>query len=166
MYRKLLLILGVAVFFVWKIADLSAFEKYKVVDGDSLELGSLRIRLIDIDAPELFQECYDENIKSYECGKIAADFLKKIVSGGIKCQEVSLDIYKRSLMDCFDKSGENINRKMILNGLAISYGDRFIEEEKMAKDKKIGIWKGRFMRPELYRSLHKKEKNANKIKKR
>ena len=33
----------------------------KVSDGDSLRSGTLRIRLFGIDAPELNQECKDQN---------------------------------------------------------------------------------------------------------
>ena len=166
MCRKLLYCFILAVLLVFKSGEIVALEKYKVVDGDSLEQGRKRIRLIDIDAPELFQECYDENNEVYDCGKVATYFLKKIVAGGVVCKNISVDMYKRSLMDCFDKNGENINQKMVLGGWAVSYSDRFIDEEKIAKNKKIGIWKGRFIRPELYRSLYRKQKNSNKFEKR
>ena len=144
------------VLFMIGSAELFASERYKVVDGDSLEQGRLRIRLIDIDAPEFFQECYDENENVYECGKKASEVLESYVAGGITCKKVGTDRYKRSLMECFDEKQENINKKMVLNGWAVAYSDRFEKEEKIAKNKKIGIWKGRFMRPELYRSLHNK----------
>ena len=145
---------------------LCAKEKYKVVDGDSLEAGRMRIRLIDIDAPELFQECYDENNKSYECGKMALEELKKSVDSGIECNVISVDKYKRKLMDCFDVNGNNVNQNMVLNGWAVAYSDKFTQEESVAREQKIGIWRGRFMRPELYRALHMKQKNNKKFKKR
>jgi endonuclease YncB( thermonuclease family) len=148
----------VAALFIVSAKVLHAQESYKVVDGDSLEYGSIRIRLIDIDAPELFQYCYDENNIKHECGKRALTELKKYVNSKISCQEVSVDRYKRKLMECFDENGESINRKMILNGWALSYGDRFKDEEKLAKNQKNGIWSGRFMRPELYRALNKNQK--------
>ena len=37
-------------------------------------------------------------------------------------------------------------------------GLSYNEEEKTAKGNKTGIWKGRFMRPELYRALNKSHK--------
>ena len=69
-----------------KSAELLAADKYKVVDGDSLEYKSTRIRLIDIDAPELFQKCYDEYDKKYECGKVASNELKKLMSNKVVCK--------------------------------------------------------------------------------
>ena len=138
-----------------KTENLFAGEKYKVVDGDSLEYGYLRIRLIDIDAPELFQMCYDENNIKYKCGKKATAKLKEFMDNVEKCKEVGVDRYKRKLMECFDRNGISINQKMVVNGWAVSYGNRFKEEEKVAKKQNKGIWKGRFMRPELYRALHK-----------
>jgi endonuclease YncB( thermonuclease family) len=139
----------------FKAEVLLAVDKYKVVDGDSLEQGDVRIRLADIDAPELFQKCYDENNKSYECGKIATDKLKRFVADVAYCKETGVDRYKRRLMECFGENGMSINQNMVLNGWAVSYGKRFEDDEKGAKKQKAGFWKGRFMRPELYRALHK-----------
>ena len=149
-----------------KTENLFADEKYKVVDGDSLEYGYLRIRLIDIDAPELFQMCYDEDNRLYECGKKATKELEKLMSNVAECKELGVDRYKRKLMECFGKDDISINQKMVLGGWAVSYGKRFKEEEKEAKKQKSGVWKGRFMRPELYRALGKNQKNTNKFEKR
>lgn len=135
--------------------ELLAVYKYKVVDGDSLEQGNVRIRLVDIDAPELFQECYDENNKQYKCGQKAFEELEKLMVDVEFCSETGVDRYKRKLMECFDKNQNSINRKMVISGWAVSYGDKFKNEEKEAKMQKSGIWKGRFIRPELYRALHK-----------
>jgi endonuclease YncB( thermonuclease family) len=55
---------------------------------------------------------------------------------------------------------------MVLRGWAVSYSDKYKKEEDIAKNKRSGIWKGRFMRPELYRALHMNQKNNKKIKKR
>ena len=138
-----------------KNAEVSASNKYKIVDGDSLERGNIRIRLIDIDAPEFFQDCYDENNEPYKCGKLALNELKKLINDKTICKTVSIDRYKRKLSECFDENNESINKKMVHNGWAVAYGNKFIEDENIAKKQKRGIWKGRFMRPELYRALHK-----------
>lgn len=164
--NKILMFFVIAVFLTVKNAELCAFENYTVVDGDSLRLGKTEIRLVGIDAPELFQKCYDENDKYYECGKVATKVLQKYVKGGVKCRGKSKDVYNRRLMECFDKTKESINKKMVSEGWAISYGNRFENEENDAKSKKKGIWKGRFMRPELYRALHNKKKNFDKFEKR
>lgn len=144
----------------------AASIKYKVIDGDSLERGRSRIRLIDIDAPELFQECYNESKEKYNCGKVAYSVLKMLISKGADCKTKGVDKYKRKLMECFDENGNSINEKMVLSGWAVSYGDKFKRAENIAKEQKSGIWKGKFMRPELYRALHMKQKNSKKFKKR
>lgn len=163
---KMLMIAFVAVFLSFESAVSDVFVKYEVVDGDSLRSGKTEIRLVDIDAPEFFQKCYDENDEYYDCGKIAAKVLRKYIEGGVKCRGNSKDVYSRYLLECFDKTKESINKKMVSEGWAISYGNRFENEENDAKHKKKGIWKGRFMRPELYRALHNKKKNFDKFKKR
>ena len=149
---------SILVFLILKNANSAIIEKYKVVDGDSLELNGVEIRLKDIDTPEFSQKCYDENDAPYECGKMATKILVDYVKEGIQCHGKSKDIYDRFLMECFDKKQESINKKMVSDGWAVAYGKRFEKEEKIAKDKKIGIWKGRFIRPELYRALQKKLK--------
>ena len=51
------------------------------VDGDSLEIGSRRIRLMGIDAPEYDQFCKKNNGELYPCGQLAADYLKTLIAG-------------------------------------------------------------------------------------
>ena len=142
-----------------------AKSDYKVVDGDSLEKGNVRIRLIDIDAPELFQECEDENGKKYDCGFEAKKALEDLVYGGVSCESLGKDKYNRQLMKCFD-GDEDINAKMVENGWALAYDDKYQLEEALARKNKNGIWKGKFMRPELYRALQKAKENQKKVKKR
>ena len=50
----------------------------RVIDGDTIILGKLRIRLQGIDAPELTQECRDKkSMKVYKCGETAKEYLNK-----------------------------------------------------------------------------------------
>ena len=132
-----------------------------VVDGDSLEIGQERIRLYGIDAPEFVQRCYDENEWPYHCGIEAKNQLQTLVSRGrLSCKQFGRDKYGRSLKECYDEDGYSINRKMVLSGWAVDYGGVYTQEENMARTARRGIWKGRFIRPELYRALRNKlEKN-------
>ena len=53
----------------------------------------------------------------------------------------------------------NINRYMVQNGWAIAYryySHDYVNDEKIAKSNKAGIWQGKFQEPYLYR---KKTKN-------
>ena len=57
-------------------AQASAGELVRVIDGDTLKMGSDRIRLWGIDAPESRQKCRDGNGAAFTCGMVAGDVLR------------------------------------------------------------------------------------------
>lgn len=121
------------------------------IDGDSLMWDNKEIRLFGIDAPEYNQTCLDKNKQEYPCGQEAFKHIKKLLKKPIDCKIISKDKYKRNLAICDD-----INAKMVASGWAVSYyGDDFKQEEKDAKQNKLGIWQGKFIRPEFFRALHR-----------
>ena len=132
----------------------TAHAGYKVVDGDSLVHGKEKIRLLGIDAPEYKQTCANAQGDDYPCGKTAKKFLENLLTQGkVSCHHVSRDIYKRKLSVCYVEDQE-INLLMIQNGWAVAYrgkNQKYVLAEKVAKQKKKGLWQGKFMRPELYR---------------
>ena len=72
----------------------------KVVDGDSLEIGAVRIRLFGIDAPEGRQLCTRDSA-SWSCGTAAADKLRALIGGNsIDCVQRDVDQYKRVVAIC------------------------------------------------------------------
>jgi len=135
----------------------------KIVDGDSLEIGKRRIRLIGIDAPEYGQYCFDNNKNKYNCGADAFSYLaKKIKTANydVRCDVVKNDRYGRELAECF-VLGENLNLEMLREGWAVTYradDEMYFNAENSAKDAQKGLWRGKFMRPEYYRKLHKYKK--------
>lgn len=139
-----------------------AAENLKVVDGDSLENGEERIRILNIDAPEFLQKCYDANGWKYRCGFEAGQALRKLTAGGVVCHGKDKDRYGRVLAECYRPDGLNIGREMVLRGWAVAYGDAYLPEEEEARKHKRGIWQGRFMRPELFRALQKSRKSPRK----
>ena len=155
-----LLILLILIVGIWyflgkgSIIQVSANERIKVVDGDSLEIGSRRIRLYGIDSPEYVQNCYDENHKRYSCGIKAKQYMEKLIaSGNIECREISKDRYERSLSVCYSGS-QNLNEEIVRAGWAVAYRDEegiYERAEHEAKKYKRGVWRGKFMRPELFR---------------
>lgn len=137
-------------------------SKYKVVDGDSLEAGDVRIRLQGIDAPEYLQDCFDINGEKYRCGIKSSDYLQSLMQGEVKCNKYGKDRYGRYLSECFNSEGININRQMVISGWAVAYGEEYIEEENIAQKAKLGVWQGKFMRPELFRALNRSKDKRNK----
>ncbi len=157
-------LLLIAVFLFWiKPAE----AQIKVVDGDSLFIGKREIRLSGIDAPEYKQECFDANGAAYACGKRALSALKALVKDDLECKTLTTDRYHREVAVCYS-GGKNVNRQMVLQGWAVAY-DRYThaydKAQNKAKRAKRGIWQGRFMKPELYRALMRRDKKAARLKK-
>ena len=140
------------------LSAVSVEAKIKVVDGDSLVADGRRIRLLGLDAPEYRQTCRDKEGKEYFCGKEAFKYLKRLVSSGrVNCRRIKKDIYKRDLSICY-VNGKDINCEMIASGWAVAYRtkkEKYLAAEREAKQKQRGMWRGKFMKPELYRILTK-----------
>ena len=137
----------------------------KVVDGDTIHIKSYKIRLEGIDAPEMRQKCKKSYLqiiflnfqKDYYCGQISKKkLIQKIGNEPVKCILSGKDRYKRYLGKCL-KGKINLNRWMVRNGYAIAYrkySKLYILDENYAKEEKLGMWKGSFMKPEKWRKLN------------
>ena len=126
----------------------------RIVDGDTLWILQAKIRLHGIDAPEMKQECFDENNIVWLCGKESKKILSIIInSNEITCKGSKRDRYKRLIAKCYiDKV--DIASLLVLKGFAVAYtrySDDYIIEENHAREKKLGIWKGHFSRPSVWR---------------
>ena len=72
-----------------------------VADGDTLDIGPIRIRLHGIDAPEAGQTCRRANGKSWQCGTEATNRLAELVEGReIECSARDRDAYGRIVATC------------------------------------------------------------------
>ncbi|MCM1322726.1 MAG: thermonuclease family protein [Acetobacter sp.] len=137
----------------------SPITPLKVVDGDSLEIGPHRIRLIGIDAPEYHQKCKNKQQKTYPCGKESLHYLQNLIANNIvRCKIHQKDKYNRDLCTCYSNN-TNINAEMVRSGHAITYLDNsYTNEQQEAKVQKRGIWNGKFMHPRLFRRLQEEQK--------
>ena len=140
----------------------------KIVDGDTVYINNYKIRLEGIDAPEMKQKCKKEKLKissiigytfyeNYHCGEHSKQSLEAKVKGSnIKCISFTKDRYKRYLARCF-KGKINLNQWMVRNGHAVAYrrySKEYIPDEDFAKENKLGLWQGKFLKPEKWRKLN------------
>lgn len=121
-----------------------------VRDGDSLVVGRYRVRLVGIDAPERDQSC-ERHGRSWPCGRAAARHLSGLIgSRTVECAADKRDRFQRLLARC--RAGDReLNRSMVRDGMAVSFGRRYMREEAAARNNKRGLWAGRFQRPKLWR---------------
>ena len=128
-------------------------KKIQVIDGDTIHIGKLKYRFFGIDAPEIKQICEKDNTK-IQCGVIAKNVLKNKIADKIpECIVKDKDRYQRLVAECFIGK-ESLSRFMVREGYAVAYSQYskdFIEDEKYAKENKLGIWSMNFQMPSEYR---------------
>ena len=128
-------------------------KKIQVIDGDTIHIGKLKYRLFGIDAPEIKQICEKDNTK-IQCGVIAKSVLKNKIADKIpECIVKDKDRYQRLVAECFIGK-ESLSRFMVREGYAVAYSQYskdFINDEKYAKENKLGIWSMNFQVPSEYR---------------
>ena len=103
--------------------DLSGQVKVtKVSDGDSLRSGKLKIRIFGIDAPELKQQCQDQNGTVWACGLAARQQLENLLDATklLHCELRDVDRYGRLVMQCF-RGTVDIGAAMVRSGHALAY---------------------------------------------
>ena len=157
------------VFFLNQILNSTEiYGESKIIDGDTVNIDSKKIRLEGIDAPEIKQKCRKPFIKisafisfqlskNYSCGVISkTKLISKINNSKITCISSSKDRYKRYLAICY-KDKINLNKWMVRNGYAVAYkrySKDYVRDEEYARENKLGIWEGSFTMPEKWRKLN------------
>jgi endonuclease YncB( thermonuclease family) len=123
------------------------------IDGDSIRTANEEIRLIGIDAPELYQTCRDERGSEWACGREAHSFLRSLVSrGALTCTSNSTDRYGRKLAICSAGPIADVGEAMVRAGYAVNFMEgRYAAAEAEARSAKRGIWRGTFERPQEWR---------------
>ena len=139
--------------FFLSIISLADEKNIQVIDGDTIHIGKLKYRFFGIDAPETKQICEKDNIK-IKCGVIAKNILKNKIGDKIpECIVKDKDRYQRLVAECFI-GNESLSKFMVREGYAVAYtqySKDFIEDEKYAKENKLGIWSMSFQIPSEYR---------------
>ena len=151
------LIISLVFFYCPAMVAQSINGKASIIDGDTIHVEKNKIRLYGIDAPEINQSCTINTI-AWECGLDSSQALESIISENeVRCEIMEIDRYKRFVAKCYANK-IYLNQYMVQNGWAIAYryySDDFINDEEIAKHKKIGIWQGKFQEPYLFRKQQK-----------
>jgi len=126
-----------------------------VTDGDTFDIGPVRIRLHGIDAPEAGQTCKRADGRSWQCGTDATNRLAELVEGReVECQALDRDAYGRIVARCM-AGGIDVNARLVAEGLAWAftrYSDDYANHEAAAKAARLGIWQGETQAPWDYRA--------------
>ena len=134
-------------------AGQSLIGEARAVDGDSLAVSGIEVRLFGIDAPEGRQTC-NRGGSEWPCGEAAAGKLRSLVEGKrVTCRGRGRDTYGRVVAVC-EAGGLELNRAMVAQGWATafrSYSQDYVADEVRAKASRIGIWDSTFMLPEDFR---------------
>ncbi len=122
----------------------------RVVDGDTIEVGGVRIRLFGIDAPELHQSCRRPGGERYACGDFARGVLvSAIADQAVSCSRRDVDKYGRMVGVCTGSSGD-LAGSVVARGAAMAYRHYsfdYVDEEERARKDHAGIWQGSFDAP-------------------
>lgn len=125
----------------------------RVIDGDTLDVGSVRVRLHGVDAFERDQTC-DGPSGSWACGAAATRALRDRAEGRrVVCEVRDTDRYGRKVSRC-ERDGVDVAEVLVEEGLALAYrrySRDYIDEELAAEASGAGAWNGSFDRPEQWR---------------
>jgi micrococcal nuclease len=119
----------------------------KVVDGDTFRAGSLTVRLIGVDAPEVAHggkadEPFGVEAAAYARQRLTGRYVRLELNPGDE-----IDAYGRLLAYVFLEDGTFFNRELIARGYAraytrfrFAYADDFRATERDARAAGLGMW--------------------------
>jgi len=121
-----------------------------VIDGDTIDVGGVRVRLWGIDAPEGAQVC-----GGVSCGLAATAGLLRLIGGDtVACTERDRDRYGRIVARCGTERVPDLGGMMVALGMAVAYrrySDAYRDHEAAAKAERLGLWRSNFVNPEDWR---------------
>ncbi|UEM23769.1 thermonuclease family protein [Skermanella mucosa] len=115
----------------------------EVIDGDTVQAGSEVYELAGIDAPELGQRCLN-SASLYACGQEASFALRKMIGiTAVSCTRQP----DGDGVECAGSAG-NLGLLLVKQGFAVARpgaAPAYLEAQRVAKDSKLGIWRGDFV---------------------
>ncbi|WP_390548185.1 thermonuclease family protein [Qipengyuania sp. MTN3-11] len=140
-----------------QVASAQAIEgTARVIDGDTIDMTGMRVRLLHIDAPEAAQNC-SRGGEPWACGTDATAALTSLLnSQTVSCIATSRDMYDRYLAICRTRIMD-IGEQMVALGLAVADDDAPEEYQtaaQRAKAMKLGLWNSDFQMPREWRAAN------------
>lgn len=156
-------------FIRWLAADFPVFQRFvptvkqvtgraKVLDGDTIVVGGITVRLHGIDAPELDQVFVWKG-RRVACGDMSLAALEALIGDTkVRCEGIEWDHHGRLVAKCYAPNGVDINKRMVLSGWALAYRRYawdYVDAENAARRAKRGMWRGEFMKPWEHRAAQR-----------
>lgn len=116
------------------VTSAAAGRNINIIDGDTIRMDGITIRIIDLDTPETFRSrCENELV----LGLAAKEHLRSLLdSGAVTYEATGTDRYGRTLANVY-VSGVNVGQQMIRDGVALPY-----QPGKDAKLARLRHWCG------------------------
>ena len=126
----------------------------RVIDADTIDVGSVRVRLFGIDAPEMGQPC-SANGQEWDCGAWVRDAVRNRYEGETaRCSQIDIDRYGRVVAQC-EVDGRDMGSAIVSSGLAWAYrrySDTYDLDEKAAAVAGRGLWAVNVQMPSEFRA--------------
>jgi endonuclease YncB( thermonuclease family) len=128
-----------------------------VIDGDTVEIHGVHIRIFGIDAPESSQLCTDKAGAEYRCGRVAANALDEFLAKArpLTCNVVDHDRNHRAVARCIRADGVDVAGWLVKNGFALDWPQyskgEYAALQGKAQAERAGMWQGDFQEPWAYR---------------
>lgn len=124
-----------------------------VMDGDTIMVALRKVRLVNLDAPELAQTCTRAGA-DWPCGRMAAEAMATLIADkDVTCDLTGQHSYGRKLGRCF-VGGQDLGAWMVANGWAAvdpRFGDEYRPLQAKARGGRLNIWSGAFQQPCQFR---------------
>lgn len=117
--------------FFWTVTDCPAASKntalvvsgtalgnVNIVDGDTIHIDGLKIRIVEIDTPETYRSRCENELK---LGLAAKERLRALLNAGpVTYEATGTDRYRRTLARVY-AGGVNVGEQLIAEGFALRY---------------------------------------------
>lgn len=109
----------IAAAIILALCPAEGFRRDCIVDGDTLWVGREKVRLANIDAPEIHGQCAAETARAVR----ARDRLLSLTSRGFQIRRAGQDRYGRTLAT-LSVGGRDVGRQLVAEGLARRWAGR------------------------------------------